>query len=244
MLELFDVSALSASAPDHPDLPICSLIKLTRVSVGGGLELPNYLSGRSERFYITDGGHSENLALFPLIRRRCNRLIAVDAEYDPWLVFDGYHRLQESLLSRRVKLQVPGIEEISEDRFEKCMPNEICYVKPKNKNDIQANKIQKPVWQGSVIYEDGLAENEAELLYVKLAYSKEQARIGEFGQKIKNYIDDIRLSRNGGEGEDIFPHFPTTDQHLDENQLDALFELGRYLGWKNIRSYLIERVEK
>jgi predicted acylesterase/phospholipase RssA len=38
---------------------------------------------------VSDGGHLENLAIYELLRRRCELIIAVDAEADPELTFGG-----------------------------------------------------------------------------------------------------------------------------------------------------------
>ena len=38
---------------------------------------------------VSDGGHLENLAIYELLRRRCELIIAVDGEADPDMTFDG-----------------------------------------------------------------------------------------------------------------------------------------------------------
>jgi hypothetical protein len=38
---------------------------------------------------LSDGGHLENLGIFELLRRRCEYIIAVDAEADPGMTFNG-----------------------------------------------------------------------------------------------------------------------------------------------------------
>ena len=50
-----------------------------------------------ESIYLSDGGHSENLAAFPLVRRVCENIILVDAEYDPNYTFEAYFKLKEAL---------------------------------------------------------------------------------------------------------------------------------------------------
>jgi hypothetical protein len=50
-----------------------------------------------ERLYLSDGGHTENLAAFPLVRRLCENIILIDAEYDPDYTFEAYFKLKEAL---------------------------------------------------------------------------------------------------------------------------------------------------
>jgi hypothetical protein len=49
------------------------------------------LPRRFQRCYVnvSDGGHIENLGIFELLRRRCGYIIAIDAEADPDMTFNG-----------------------------------------------------------------------------------------------------------------------------------------------------------
>ena len=42
---------------------------------------------RSDWIYLSDGGHFENLGIYELVRRRCGRIICVDAGADPRRTF-------------------------------------------------------------------------------------------------------------------------------------------------------------
>lgn len=62
--------------------------------------------------YLSDGGHSENLGAFSLIRRLCREIIIVDAEEDPGYGYDAYFRLKGALEREMgVELNVPEIED-------------------------------------------------------------------------------------------------------------------------------------
>jgi hypothetical protein len=66
--------------------------------------------------YLSDGGHSENLGAYALVRRLCERIIVVDAEHDPTYEFEAYYNLKRAL--RRdmgVDLYVPDLERIAQD---------------------------------------------------------------------------------------------------------------------------------
>jgi len=52
-------------------------------------ELFGLTSDHSEFVYLSDGGHFENLGVYELVRRKCKRIIACDAEQDERLAFEG-----------------------------------------------------------------------------------------------------------------------------------------------------------
>ncbi len=97
---------------DNPALPPGALFWHRK------LPFPFYLGSgynrdlQGTRWYLTDGGYSDNLGVFPLARRLCQRIIIVDGEHDPYYNFEGYwrvkRRLQEEL---NVRLYVKEIEQ-------------------------------------------------------------------------------------------------------------------------------------
>lgn len=73
-------------------------------NVGSLIPFPFYLF--SEQYtrdlygsdiYLSDGGHQENLAAYPLIRRQCEHIIVVDGEYDWNNEFEGYFKLKQAV---------------------------------------------------------------------------------------------------------------------------------------------------
>ena len=62
---------------------------------------------------LSDGGHSENLGLYALLRRRCRSILVVDAEHDPAYTFGAYRKVKKAAQEElNIKLSVPGIENI------------------------------------------------------------------------------------------------------------------------------------
>ena len=78
--------------------------------------------------YIADGGHSENLGAFGLIRRLCENIIIVDAEQDEQFQFGAYFKLKEAVRAELgAVLKVPQIEAITgscKDAFVGCKADE------------------------------------------------------------------------------------------------------------------------
>jgi hypothetical protein len=96
---------------------------------------------RGTTIYLTDGGHSENLGAFSLIKRMVKNIIIIDAEYDPDYDFTAYRKLKKRLKSEfGVTLCVKGIDPQQPEVF-----------------DLQSNQQ---------IFDDQLSEEMIERLYL------------------------------------------------------------------------------
>jgi len=93
---------------------------LTQASVRRGLWLMNYgleyavpsLATPRKLLRLSDGGHSENLGVYALLRRRCRQILVVDAEYDPHCCFPAYRRLKKvSRAELGLDVRIPAIDE-------------------------------------------------------------------------------------------------------------------------------------
>jgi predicted acylesterase/phospholipase RssA len=52
-------------------------------------EAMGWLNAQGSHVNLSDGGHIENLAIYPLLKRQCKFIIAVDGEADPHMAFNG-----------------------------------------------------------------------------------------------------------------------------------------------------------
>ncbi|MCI0598660.1 MAG: patatin-like phospholipase family protein [Beijerinckiaceae bacterium] len=57
-------------------------------------EMFGWITEKSPKIYLTDGGHVENLGIYSLLKRRCKVIIAVDAEADPEMSFGAFLTLE------------------------------------------------------------------------------------------------------------------------------------------------------
>ncbi len=96
--------------PDKPSTekpsPNFSLFYLLR-------ELLGVANEKSEFLAISDGGHFENLAVYELIKRKCEVIIVSDGECDPDLQFEGLGRLIrmcEVDLDTKINIDVSSIQ--------------------------------------------------------------------------------------------------------------------------------------
>ena len=85
VMTLFNVR-LGAWLP-NPGLPGAARDAMRRSSPGDGLrpmlaELLGRSNDRGESVYLSDGGHFDNLGLYEMLRRRCARIVVIDADAD------------------------------------------------------------------------------------------------------------------------------------------------------------------
>lgn len=95
-IELWHVITSSGGAIDAPvnrDQPkgVPTWLKQLGWGLGSGYQLPN-----GEEVFLSDGGFIDNQGISPLLHRRCQEILAIDASHDPrlkyrdWWALDGY----------------------------------------------------------------------------------------------------------------------------------------------------------
>jgi hypothetical protein len=188
---------------------------------------------KGTHIYLSDGGHSDNLGVFSLVRRLCKDIIIVDAEHDPTYAFGGYVRLKRALRSEiNVTVDVEAID-AGESETES------------NKMDIFGKTWQKyaakPVMGGTIwnLPYPGRSPKIG-ITYIKLAFlgdcKKIDPDIGSY--YCKNWPDnkekDKEKYNQACAGDDSFlgiprcpfPQEPTTDQQFEPDQFKAYRKLG------------------
>ncbi|MDP1680899.1 MAG: patatin-like phospholipase family protein [Burkholderiales bacterium] len=94
--------------------------------------------------YLSDGGHFENLAIYELVRRRCQNILVVDAGADPNNTFDDLGNairkcyadfgvvidIQVEPLKQDKSGQVAGYCAVGEIRYADAPPGTLIYIKP------------------------------------------------------------------------------------------------------------------
>ena len=118
-----DATAVSGAGMSIPFEERCVLLHMVDASVVVEDYPPrsNLIEAQDRRrgasvgpwFQLTDGGIADDLAVFPLVRRLCADIIVVDAEFDPYLIFEGYGYLKQQLAKLDIRLDVPGVEAVA-----------------------------------------------------------------------------------------------------------------------------------
>ena len=172
-------------------------------------EAMGWLNEKSNKVYLTDGGHIDNLGLYQLLKRRCKLIIVVDAEQDPDFAFPA---LMDAERFARIDLGI---------RIE--LPWELIRDHAKR---LESDFAKGPIPAGSptpgahaalgVIDYDG--GEKGLILYLKSSLTGDE----------NDYILDYKRRYPA------FPHESTGDQFFGEEQ----FEAYRALGFHAMRSVL------
>jgi len=125
--------------------------------------------------YLSDGGHSENLGVYSLVQRGCNRIIIVDAEHDPTYIFESYRDLQRGLRSEMgTTLWVDDIEKaIQESLATRSAGTNTSQLSVLDRQ-IWRDVAEKPVvegWIAGLPFDPAIPKNDrVHILYIKMAY--------------------------------------------------------------------------
>ena len=194
-----EIVALSGSAVDFPNESFARwpTWALNAVRTGGRLRMrvaatPGYSFNAathdpdphySASVYAGDGGFAENLGAFPLIKRMCETIILVDAEYDPHWIFEGYAILKQRLfMEHGIEFSVPSIDEIVKDTRGASELTSDGIAKPRpscggggsnSNNCLSSRKHDTVFWEGfvgpiPVLREGTVHKSQLRVLYLKL----------------------------------------------------------------------------
>jgi hypothetical protein len=179
------------------------------------------------RGFVSDGGHSENLGLWPLLLRRCRLIIVSDAGEDPEHSFDDFLKV-----CRRMRLY-HGVQvfDLHDDRPVDARPLLLQ----------QDRTCAYHFFLGRVLYPEGFMgatrPEEGYLIYLKPSVTKDEDN---------DLLRHFRLRRP-------FPHDPTLNQLFDEDTVESYRQLGQHIGetlgralpddlWEKGKHYPIEEL--
>ncbi len=164
--------------------------------------------------YLSDGGHFENLAVYELIKRHCQVIVACDADSD------GQYAC-ENLLSLIEKARTDFGARIEIDFYK---------IRPKDGRESEFNFVV-----GDIFFDPQNLKDRGKLFYLKA--SMPLRATPEASGLIKNLPSDAgkrnRLPDDVWEYFDkhkTFPHQSTADQWFDELQFESYRALGEYIG--------------
>lgn len=156
---------------------------------------------------ISDGGHIENLGVYPLLRRKCKFIVAVDGEADPDTTFQGLVTLMRYA---RIDMGINITIDLEKLR--------------KNKRG-----FSKEHWSlGEIAYPDGEV---GQLLYIKLSVT------GDEPEYIRSYRFihpeyPHESTANQFFGEDQFEAYRALGEHCCEGMLAGVEDIG---GFESLR---------
>lgn len=115
----------------------------------------SHTTGRRRSIYLSDGGHFENLALYEALRRRCSRIVVVDAGCDPEFEFNDVER---ALRLARIDLGI-------------AIENEHGLPTPAN---VRGTDHHHALWKVEYPQDDGDPVQTGVILYIKPVISRDE----------------------------------------------------------------------
>lgn len=182
-------SDADSSSRPGPKFNLMYLLK--ELLLGTGLKSPYY--------YLSDGGHFENLGIYELVRRNCKLIVAVDAGQDCKYEFED---LGNAIRKCKVDFGVNIDIDISK----------ICPTS--NSTNIDFNVSERHFAIGTIDYEGlGQEKDFGYLVYIKSSLT------GDEPTELRNF----KLQSSD------FPHHSTGDQFFNESQFESYRALGEHI---------------
>ncbi len=176
-------------------------------------ELTAHFPGSSRRhWYLSDGGHFENMGGYELIRRRLPLIIVLDAEADEDYSFDGMANL-----TRKARLDF-GVEIEFLDNVEDTLPTAfgpLEALRPVGTTQLDPRRSASHAAVARVKYPDPDGF-EGRLVYIKPGITGDEP------------VDVREYARQ----HPSFPQETTADQFFDEAQWESYRKLGEHIGLK------------
>ena len=227
----------------------------------------NHYDKKGTHIYLTDGGHTENLALYSLVRRLCGKIIVVDATFDPDYKFEDYHKVKNALRSEmQVDFEIKEIDKLLQ-QAELAERNNILNVsygsefspRPKKASTRGHFDCSTPVLHGSISYfpvrmpDNTIEQRKIEVTYIKMSIddskfygfptTDSKAEIYRdarryYGDQLVQYYLESKLNNNCGEL--IFDcEFPQYTTY-DQDYTPEQFEAYINLGYRIVRNEISE----
>lgn len=202
-------------------------------------ETPGREDSYSTKIYLNDGGKSENLGAFSLIRRGVENVVIVDAAQDSNSEYGDLRTLAAALRNDLgLKFKEDGVD------FGSC---DLSAPLPTKRPNVQQIKPEDAVMCAKLVrlnpddpssepipfYEDpdGNKVNAINLFYVKLSLDRDGLKKSGYSEWVKDYA---RTSKK-------FPHQSTADIFYSTKQYRAYRDLGARIGCELVQVLLSEK---
>lgn len=197
-----DAIALSGAALDTPSAnPVVGIVR-NHSGLTLGRAIQPFRADDTTRYWLSDGGHTDNLGVLSLLKRGCSTIFIADAEEDSNYTFEGYLKMKD-LANTYLGLDV-HVPYIDTFLAIKKLESGISY--------------KAPVTFGWVNHRDNEMEPTTRIIYLKLSTPDSDKKLPE---EMKELLEEtIRRNPN-------FPHYPTLNQRaISKYGMRALFALG------------------
>jgi len=170
-------------------------------------ELIGWLVYKRSFVYLSDGGHIENMGIYPLVHRQCRLIIVGDGECDPAYTFEGLLDATRMIrIDFGVEIEMDGLDEIRSGMQQHALGT-IHYP------DGRLGYLL--YFKSSLLGDDMIEATVSENAYVSSPLRSDVRHFDEMG-----YIARYKAAHPG------FPHETTADQFFDEAQFECYRALG------------------
>jgi Patatin-like phospholipase len=170
-----------------------------------GYLFPRAIWNEDGALYVSDGGHSENLGAYALIKRQCRRIIIIDAEHEKTIPygFGSYSKLKQRLVEEeRLCLAIPDIDSYLVQAKAACAPTGPSpAVMTGHVSSLGSDANARPI----------------SVVYIKLGL--DSTRLDSYPPQVSNYA-----RKN-----ERFPQDPTSNQIFSSEQFVAYRALGHHV---------------
>ena len=237
-----DAITISGAAldPDIPNYLVEQMRGHLGLGIGRAISTKHFQDEdklRGSFIRLSDGGFSDNLGAFSLVRRGCSEIIVVDAGEDPNYEFTDYKKLQSLIKYIGGEFKVDDIETFFEERkkqSEQPGQSRITFSTPVMRNGrVSGIPIS---WQEIIDDPTSSSFRQIQISYIKLSLDK---RLSPENWSIFDRWAPI-YSLDPTECGNAFPHCPTSNQYsLSSSGRDALMRLG----YNHMESLLWQEME-
>jgi hypothetical protein len=205
---------------------------------------------RRRHFFVSDGGHHDNLGLGVLLRRRCNLIIVSDATFDPTYSFADFRRIDRRERRERGVQLLPATDG-ADARF--CSLD-LDATRPRRlRHDYHGSGRKEPAPDPKepTLLRGPEDRSLAHYFVARIDYGHG----GDAEGPRWGYLIYLKPSFTGDENSDLlghwaerpeFPHDPTSNQFFDENMVESYRELGEHIGerlWEDLREASREPID-
>jgi len=191
--------------------------------------------GTSRRhWYLSDGGHFENMGGYELLRRRLPFIVIVDGEQDADYTFGGL-----SNMVRKARIDFGAevhflIEEELDNKLDKSVRPYIGTLEQLRRGTWENTESEEKKPHGTLKEPNQIGHSLAHAALARVKYTSPQP-----GEPAESWLLYVKPTLTGREPVDLleyhrahpaFPHEPTIDQFFDEAQWESYRRLGEYIG--------------
>jgi hypothetical protein len=188
--------------------------------------------GAARRYwYLSDGGHFENMGGYELLRRRVRFIVIVDAEMDTDFTYEGLANLV-----RKARLDFGAeVQFLAEEHLEKVLHEDVRpyvgtleHLRRGTWEDVEKGPGKVP--RGRLAKADRTGRSLAHAALARITYAPDDD---------VSWLLYVKPTLTGREPADVleyhedhpdFPHEPTIDQFFDETQWESYRRLGEHIG--------------